>query len=213
MNVNFFNSLRVLLLAAVAVFGAGGALVQAQDELSSQLEDLPHAIVDRVTHRVLQLVEEDGAKLEEDPEAFYRSVEQILEPVIAFDYIARGVMGDYAKQASAEQRQRFTHVFQNNLVSTYAKGMLLYANLQVEVLPPEEEIGGSRKVSVVQKVYGADSEHVVVYTMGKSRKDNQWKLLNVIINGVNLGNTFRSQFDQAMKKEVNLDRVIDNWAS
>ena len=49
--------------------------------------------------------------------------------------------------------------------------------------------------------------------MGKSRKDNQWKLLNVIINGVNLGNTFRSQFDQAMKKEANLDRVIDNWAS
>ena len=39
----------------------------------------------------------------------------------------------------------------------------------------------------------------------------EWKLINIIINGVNLGLTFRNQFYSLMKKENDLDKVIDKW--
>ena len=39
----------------------------------------------------------------------------------------------------------------------------------------------------------------------------EWKLINIIINGVNLGLTFRNQFYSLMKKENDLDKVIGKW--
>ena len=41
----------------------------------------------------------------------------------------------------------------------------------------------------------------------------EWKLINIIINGVNLGLTFRNQFYSLMKTEKDLDKVIDKWAA
>ena len=37
------------------------------------------------------------------------------------------------------------------------------------------------------------------------------RVINIIINGVNLGLTFRNQFYSLMKKENDLDKGIDKW--
>ena len=173
----------------------------------------PHEVVEQVTGEVLEVVKTQRHLLDENPDAFFSAVSGVLSPVVAFDYIAKGVMGRYAKQASPEQRKRFSEVFQMNLISTYAKGMAVYGDQEVVVEPPKGEIGARRKVSVIQKVIGEDGENVVAYTMGKSKQSGEWKLLNVTINGINLGNTFRSQFAQAMKKKGDLDQVIDGWSA
>lgn len=181
--------------------------------LAVQAEQTPHQLVEDVTAGVLQVVQEKKDLLDEQPEEFYQAVSDVLSPVIAFDYIARGVMGRYAKQATAEQRQRFSQAFQSDLINTYAKGMVAFGEERIEVLPPEGDIAGQKRVSVIQKVYTAEGENVVAYTMGKSKKTNEWKLLNVVINGVNLGQTFRSQFSQAMQEAGDLEQVISNWSA
>jgi len=51
----------------------------------------------------------------------------------------------------------------------------------------------------------------VQYSMVK--QGNEWKVRNVIINGLNLGKLFRDQFAQAMQENGNnLDKTINNWA-
>jgi phospholipid transport system substrate-binding protein len=43
--------------------------------------------------------------------------------------------------------------------------------------------------------------------------NDEWKIINLIVNGVNLGLTFNSQFDRAMREHNrNFDRVIDGWS-
>ena len=43
--------------------------------------------------------------------------------------------------------------------------------------------------------------------------DGQWKLRNVVINGINIGLQFRSQFQASMSKNKNnLDEVIAGWS-
>ena len=43
-------------------------------------------------------------------------------------------------------------------------------------------------------------------------KSGEWKLLNVIIESVNLGEVYRDQFlASAREQDGNLDQVIDNW--
>ena len=179
----------------------------------AQAEQTPHELVESVTADVLQVVRDNQETLDDRPQEFYAAVNDVLSPVIAFDYIARSVMGRYAKQATVDQRQRFSQVFQSDLISTYAKGMAAFGDERIEVLPPEKDIEGEKRVSVIQKVYTETGENTVSYTMGFSKKTSEWKLLNVVINGVNLGATFRSQFAQAMQKAGDLDVVIEEWSA
>lgn len=179
----------------------------------AQAEQTPHELVESVTADVLQVVRDKQEVLDQSPKEFYAAVNDVLSPVIAFDYIARSVMGRYAEQATADQRQRFSQVFQSDLISTYAKGMAAFGDERIEVLPPTQDIEGQKRVNVIQKVYTENGENTVSYTMGFSKKTSEWKLLNVVINGVNLGATFRSQFAQAMQKAGDLDVVIKEWSA
>lgn len=174
--------------------------------------DGPYALVEQVTGDIQEVVRDKVHLLDTNPQEFYAAVGEVLDTVVAFDYIASGVMGNYAKQAIAEQKERFSVVFRENLINTYAKGMAVYGLQKIVLVPPAASIEGQRRVSVVQKVMGEDGEHTVHYTMGKSNRDDSWLLLNVTINGVNLGMTFRSQFAQAMKQAGDLDQVIDDWS-
>lgn len=43
--------------------------------------------------------------------------------------------------------------------------------------------------------------------------NGEWKVRNVIINGINIGKLFRDQFADAMQRNGNdLDKTINGWA-
>jgi len=173
----------------------------------------PHALVADVTERVLRVVREKGTLLEVDPDTYYSAVGEVLGPIVAFDYIAKGVMGRFAKQATAEQRKRFSDIFQGDLISTYAKGLAAYADQDIRVVEPDGDISALSMVSVKQVVTTEEGQHLLVYKMGKKKATGEWKLLNVTLDGINLGSTFRSQFAQAMKKAGDVEMVIASWSS
>ncbi|EGH48780.1 toluene tolerance, partial [Pseudomonas syringae pv. pisi str. 1704B] len=51
----------------------------------------------------------------------------------------------------------------------------------------------------------------VSYTLVKL--NDEWKVRNVVINGINIGKLFRDQFADAMQRNGNnLDTTINNWA-
>jgi len=88
---------------------------------------------------------------------------------------------------------------------------LSYSSEKIELLPAEE-IGDKRKVTVHQQIVGVDATYPLDYTMGL--KNGQWKVINVIINGINLGKTFRGQFTQSSQKnDGDIDKVIASWDS
>jgi phospholipid transport system substrate-binding protein len=46
------------------------------------------------------------------------------------------------------------------------------------------------------------------------KKTGQWMVVNVVINGINLGKTFRNQFVQsAQRAGGDVDQVINGWSS
>ena len=46
------------------------------------------------------------------------------------------------------------------------------------------------------------------------KKTGEWMVVNVVINGINLGKTFRNQFVQsAQRSGGNIDQVISGWSS
>jgi phospholipid transport system substrate-binding protein len=183
-----------------------------------------HDVVRDTSDRVMSVVTAAQDYADEDPERYYSEIQGILDPVVDFRGFARGVMGPYASSERYRsmdeagrarlraQLDRFTEVMRVGLVRTYGKGLLAFGGSQIEVseaAPGEAEMS---RVSVKQLVFSAGAEpYVLMYQMGKD-KSGDWKLRNIIIESVNLGEIYRSQFEAAARKhDGDLDAVIDSW--
>ena len=177
--------------------------------LVSAADKSPQALVEQTTAELFATVKKHSSESKKT-DAYYAEIEKTLDAVVDFPFIAKAVMRKSAKNATPEQVEKFTAVFKNGLIKTYAKGIANYADSTVKTLPvkmPE----GAKRVSVNQDVSDKGETHKLSYTM---RLDNSgdWKLINVVLNGVNLGDSFTSQFDQAMIKNGNdVDKVIATW--
>ena len=190
----------------------------AEDVSAEVLVLSPNQLIEVVTDGMLAEIDRYRAEFDSAADdvlnqqrftCFVGRVDRILGNVVAFDWIALKVMGGYGKRASAEQKLQFSEAFRAGLVETYGRGLLSYSSEEI-VLLPAEEVGDRRKVTVRQLIVGVEASYPLEYTMGL--KNGQWKVLNVIINGINLGKTFRGQFTQASQKnQGDIDKVIASW--
>lgn len=177
-------------------------------------ETPPDQVVQQITDRMIALILQERPRFDREPQHFYQAVDQLMTPASDFDRIAKGVMGKYYRQASDAQRQRFAVVFKERMLQTYAKAFMSFDNQKIVVLPyrpqPGDEPG---QASVMMEVHGQDGTvYPITYSMllGDAR---QWRVQNVIVNGINLGLTFRSQFASSMDRKQNIDQVIDGWSA
>lgn len=172
---------------------------------------VPQALVEKVAGELFAVAKANaGAKV--TSEKYYEDVEKILADVVDFPFIARVVMGKAAAKASDEQKARFAEAFKDGLVRSYAKGIAAYADSEMKFLPADVNPKRPGAVTVKQEVTDNGNVHHLAYSMRLNKNTQQWKLLNVVLNGVNLGESFRSQFSQAYaKNNGDIDKVIDTW--
>ena len=187
-------------------------------------EGSAHALVKAATDEVMAVVRDAEDYAEEDPERYYSEVMAVLDPVVDFRGFARGVMGPYAtrdryrsldeagREKLRDQLDKFTEVMRDGLVRTYSKGLLAFGGSRIELTDEGDEAAGERRATVRQLIYSEQTEpYVVLYQMGKDRS-GAWKLRNMIIESVNLGEVYRSQFEASARRlEGDLDAVIDSW--
>lgn len=187
----------------------------------------PYKIVQQTTEQVLAIIKEAKGYYAKDPERFHNQVTTVLDKVVDFDSFSRSIMGSYAsergyqalktdaeKAVFKERIQRFSSTFKQGLVHTYANGLLNFNGQKIETLPPAKgSDAASGSVSVIQKIYNDSGKpYVIQYSMRRS-KDGQWKLHNLIIEGINLGLTYRNQFSSAADLyKGDIEKVIANWS-
>ena len=87
-----------------------------------------------------------------------------------------------------------------------------FDNPQVKVMQPTTPQKKPERPIITIEITGQDgSVYRVDYNL--ILLDGQWKLRNVIINGINIGLQFRSQFQASMSRNNNnLDEVIAGWS-
>lgn len=139
-------------------------------------------------------------------------VDDSLKDIADFRYIGASVMGRYFQNASPQQRSRFADTFRQTLIDTYTKGLVTFDYRELRVLDGQTSQRYEDQASVAMEVVAADgSVYPVSYSLRLT--GDQWKVVNVIVNGINLGLTFRNQFDQAMRDQNrDYDAVISGWA-
>lgn len=170
--------------------------------------------VEMATKEILNLISEGQAYAKDNPERFYAEVESLLRPLVDFPRFARNVMGPYYKQANAEQRKRFSDSFKWSLVRTYALALTEFRDGEVNVLPPRKPPRDPDKVNVTQEIKYEGKPYIVVYRMTRD-KSRLWRMQNLVVEGVNIGLNYKTQFAAAMKDPQyggDLDAVIEAWS-
>jgi len=179
---------------------------------SGQIREAEH-LVEQTTDQMLELIEEAKAYVDEDRERFYREVESLLNPVIDFPRFARSVMAVHYRDATPEQRERFAEGFKSSLVRTYALALTEFNDGDVRIVPSERPPRRPDRASVKQEVRSGGEIYPVVYSLAQS-ENGEWRLRNIIINGINMGLTYRNQFASAAtdpRYDGDMDRAIDGW--
>ncbi len=191
--------------AAVAlILMALAALAQAQAD--------PRQVVIDAVERMTSRIDAEREQLEANPELAREMVREELVDLVDFKRITRMVMGDYFGPSSKEQKYRFLDVFKNSLINTYASGITLYDGQQITTLPIQDGDLRGDYARVRMEVQTNTGKTIPIFYTLFSR-DEQWKVINVYVNGLDLADTFKSQFAQGMQEYGDIDKVIDNWSA
>ncbi len=217
MTMRLMNHLRPRsgFVISVAALLLGGPAPAVAMEPSAAATRTATEVVERTSDEMLALIEASRPYVKEDPERFYGEVEALLAPVVDFKRFARSVMAVHYKSATPEQRDRFADTFKWGLVRTYALALTEFRDGEVVIVPSERPPQSPRRESVKMEIRMSSGEvYPVVYSMALG-KDGAWRMGNIIVNGVNIGLTYRSQFASAVQDQKyggDLDKVIDAWA-
>ncbi|KAF1028059.1 MAG: putative phospholipid-binding protein MlaC [Pseudomonas sp.] len=170
-----------------------------------------HDLVQDTTNKMLADLSANKEAYKKDPARFYDSLNSIVGPVVDAEGISRSIMTvKYSRKATPEQMSRFEENFKRGLFQFYGNALLEYNNQGITVDAPKDESGDRTSVGMTVKGNNG-AVYPVSYTLEKV--NGEWKLRNVIINGINIGKLFRDQFADAMQRNGNdLDKTINGWA-
>ncbi len=202
---------RILKFSVIGLLALCWAGLVAASVPNQQAFDVVASTQDEVLKQIISNREQYLA----DSELFFADIERLIGPHLDFKRIARRVMAKYYKGATAEQRDRFAEVFKGSLMQLYSKGLLEYENQRIVVLPPKQSGKPNlKKQKVDVELYTDDgNKFPISYSMFLNRQ-GKWKIENVIVNGINIGLTYRNQFARLMKVNRNdIDLVISDWTS
>lgn len=147
-----------------------------------------------------------------DRERYFTEVENVLNTFVDFDEVANVVMNRYAVDATSEQKQRFAGILRSTLTRFYGASLVNYNGEELVFLPSNNENAASRTDTVVaMELRGSDSNLRLQYQMFLNEND-EWKLKNLSLAGINLGRQYFTQFSALMTQHNNdIDLVLDNW--
>lgn len=195
-----------LLLLGITAFG-----------VSAQASVPPHQMLEGVTQELLTVLKAEQGAIAEKHERLFEVVEQVLLPHVDLGVMSRYVLGKYWRTANESQRERFSSEFKNLMVRFYVSAILEDPNKLGELLEdsdnlisylPVEADESTTKTRVRAEVHMPNGGPRVPVSFSLFKKDEQWMLYDVNVDGISLVSNYRSSFATEMRSD-GLDALIE----
>lgn len=157
----------------------------------------PDQLVKKTADDVIEVIKSDKDIQAGNQQKIFALTEEKILPNFDFEKVSRLVLGKNWTQASAEQRAAFQAEFKTLLLRTYATALSKYKNQTIEYKPfrMEADADIATVKTAIQQQGGQPIE--VDYSLGK--KGDDWKVFDIVIEGVSLVTNYRSQFAQEIR--------------
>ena len=192
-----------------AIFGLFFALLLGLIPTTKVIaEDLqpPQQIIQSVSAQLQQKLKDKS--FTKDFAQVTQFVNGVIYPHTDFDKIAPLVLGKHWKTATTGEQERFKHEFQTLIVRTYSRAFVEYNDWTMRFMPLEMS-NETTKVIVKTEVLQPGLQPVDVnYRMFLSK--GEWKVYDIMIDGVSLVTNYRSTFNDEIQTKGSLSAVIDS---
>lgn len=177
------HALLALIAACMLPFAVG-----------AQAAESPNAMIERLSHEVLERINSDPELRAGDPRRIDELVDGIVMPHVDFQRMTALSVGRAWSGATAGQRTQLMDLFRTMLIRTYSGALSQVADQKVR-MKPFRAAAGDTDVIVRSEVVQPGREPVQLdYRM--RRTGDAWKIYDVNVLGIWLVETYRTQFAQ-----------------
>ncbi len=166
--------------------------------IAQAVANSPEAVVKETANGVINRIESQRSVLETNPEQIYELVNELVIPHFDFISMSKWVLGRNWKTASKSQRSEFIEQFKTLLVRTYARALLEYSGQEIKYFPVEQNSKSNLAVVKTELTSSGAQPFPVAYRM--HQKNEEWKVVDVAVDGVSLVSTYRGSFATQIKK-------------
>lgn len=123
---------------------------------------------------------------------------EILETKFNVKAIGKFVLGRYWKQASAEEKDRFLNLFKETTVASYATRFKEYTSERFDILGSRPEPDGG--ITVFSQIVRPNAPTITI-DWKIFQKNNEIRIYDVILAGISMGITQRSEYASVIQKD------------
>jgi len=193
--------LTALLMVALVLYGGASHMLLAQTTLTTVTGPATASeMVELNTGRILDTLNTRRAEFAKDREALREFVSTEFNAMFDRNYSARMVLGRHARGADEADIGLFADALTEGLLQRYG-ALLLDFNTKISTrIKSESELPRGIGVRVTSELIRPGEAPIALdYLLRQS--DGQWKVFDVIIEGVSMVQTFRQQFDNELQRK------------
>ena len=183
----------VFLALALGLAGVSGASAE-ESAADADWTAPPRALIQKTVDQVLDILGTAGL----DNDERRTRIEAVAFSVFDFATTSKLVLARNWKKLDKEQRAEFAEEFEQYLSRNYGSRFERYQEASVEVLSARVE--PRRDVTVFTKVVGGQYNGFEMNYRLRFRKE-EWKIIDVVIEGVSMLANYRAQFAEVMSRE------------
>ena len=143
--------------------------------------------------QVISVLEEK----ELNEEAKKKEIVEIVTQMFNFSLMSKLTLGKkHWPGLTKDQKDKFIELFTKRLKDSYLDKMMLYTDEKIEY---KESVQIGKKVQIPTILTSKDNKISMLYKLYKSKQG--WKIYDIEIQGVSLISTYRSQFDEILRKK------------
>jgi phospholipid transport system substrate-binding protein len=189
---------RIILLAGVLLLSVAGM---------ARAENAPEELVRATADQILAEIKAHRDVYAKDYAKLYKMADEKVLLHFDFRRMSQWVLGRFWRQATPEQRERFTSEFRDLLVGTYSQALLNYKDQKIVYLPVQRKPDDTEvTVKTEVKQNGGQPSIPIHYSFYKN-KDGAWKVYDITIEGVSLVTNYRSVYASKIR-EKGMDALI-----
>ena len=132
-----------------------------------------------------------------DEKVKMEQIYKIVSPLFDFPLMAKLTLGrkNWPK-LTPSQREKFTRLFTSRLKSSYLENVKLYKDERAFFKPISQQ--KKNIIYIPMQLKSKEKETAILYKLRKA--DKYWKIYDVEIQGVSILLTYRSQFDDILRR-------------
>lgn len=196
------NVLAVAVAATLAIAAASPSRADAQAAGATAGAQLgvPGQMVLSNSQRVIATLEKRRAEFTKNRIALRNFVNSEFNQMFDRDYAARLVLGRHARAAAPADVSAFSTALGDNLMQRYGSSLLDFNTKLTPRVKSEAPLPNGLGVRVNSELVRGGGDPVpVTYLM--HQVNGQWKVFDVMVEGVSFVQTFRNQFDAPLSQK------------